>query len=175
MAETRDWNFLRRKALPELPENPTYKQVLEAVRVRFRGQGLDVIALELQKYDDLLAKVEEQKAGINAFIEGLESIVARVLEERFDSGSEDPETTVLGMFFKLERKNEGRVDDETAGAKKLFVAWMKETGREELLSVHAGTLKKIVREHTEDGEEPPPGTKLVPVEKLTRKGRASRS
>ena len=175
MAESRNWNFLRRKALPELPEDPTFAQVLDAIRTRFRGKGLDVIAFELQKYDDLLEKIHEQEAGANAFITGLESVVARILEERFDQGAEDPETTVHGMFFKLDRKNEGRVDEETPGAKKLFVEWMKKTGREELLSVHAGTLKKIVRLHIEDGEEPPPGTKLVPVENLVRKGRAIKS
>jgi hypothetical protein len=150
---------------PVLPEEPTYEDVLQAVRDSVAGYELPALGEVLTGILERKAKAEELMAGIEAEEKGIQSVIIRMLEDRGLTSL----TTKNGMKFALDPQVDAKVPQDQREA---LVKWIEANSMKSLLSVHGQTLSAMCRRRLEAGEELPDGVEMVPRNQLKVSGRA---
>jgi hypothetical protein len=167
MAKGGKWAFLRGQ-LPTLPEDPSYDEVVTAMRSRFRHLSPSET---LNHWNDLLERkdmLNQTLSGINAEIVGVERVMQDHLERLgMDSISIDGVT--------VSRKPEPNVKVEDKAA---LMAWVAEHAPD-MASVHHSTLAAFVkaeisRPRGEDDGPPeiPDGVAVSLYEGIARTGKS---
>lgn len=152
----RDWNFIRER-FPELHEDPTYDEVLQHVRDRYRASSLTELADALEGLEDEREPHDEALAGIDAVYLAIEQVTTEKLVEL---DLESVKTSTGGKFSIDKQIDAVKVDNLA------LVKWIKQHEMDEVLSVHGQTLSAMVRRRVENGEEVPDGVQVKNRDKL---------
>lgn len=153
------WSWLRGKFPKFQAEDADHalriQKAQEAIKLELQEAGLPVDLGQLgERYNkerNLKDKKEDELSDINLKIEALTQMVTTEFDQqhitqfRLDNGA--------SISLKDDAYTQVVDKDEWLG-------WVKETGREHLLSVHYQTMNSLVKEMLEQGVEPPPGLKV---------------
>jgi len=146
-----------RGALPTLPQDETYQARVTEERQKILGtnsvEGANTAYLT-RLYADARArkeKIRDEESAVNLTIEALEQMIVERLQEDGQTGLKLADGASVYM-----------VDDIRPSIKDrgLAVQWVKDTGQEALLTIMPQTLKGMVRNLLENGQELMPGVEV---------------
>jgi hypothetical protein len=150
------YTHLRGK-LPTLPQDESYQSRVTEERQRVLGTADSTganTAYLTRLYADARgrkATIEEELSRVNLTLEALEQMIVERLQE-------DQQTSLKladGASIYLTDDIRPSVKDRDG-----VVAWLKSTGQEALLSVNPQTLKGLVRNLLENGQDLMPGVEV---------------
>lgn len=108
------------------------------------------------KKDQLEASIKE----LNVELEALSQMMIAAMEKE---GTD---------MFRLDSGDSLSIKDEpycSVAEKQTFIAWVKETNQEDLLTVHYQTLSGITKTMLKEGRSAPPGIKVFLKQSITRR------
>lgn len=154
------WTGLRGQ-VPPAPIDESWQQQVNLKKTEFlqtlpqtSDKGREFCRLRDEK--DAL---EEKVKKINVELEALSQLMVSEMEtDRID-------------MLRLSSGDSLSIKDEPYASvedKSKFISWIKESGQEDLLSVHYQTMLAMVKDRLVSGGQPPPGLKLFIKQSITR-------
>ena len=138
-------------SLEKAQEDPSRQEELNAIKASLQGEHIGTISEQYRELYDRKEQLEEEKKKINLqmdariqlLIDHLESVGLNQIR------TEDGGTTLYikdDVYCSTINRHE-------------FLSWVRETGQEELLSVHPSTTNAMSKSRLEAGKPLPPGIK----------------
>ncbi len=138
-----------KSTLERVTEEPSRQEELNKVKVQWRDKSIGEISEEFRRIYDAKEKLKDQLYNVQIELDAMEQLVvdhltAVQLEQiRTTDGS-----TTLYIKDDVYCKQVNRAE---------YLAWIEETGRKDLLSVHPNTMAAMTIERLEKGQPLPPG------------------
>ena len=165
MAKRSTWAFLLdilnpdgSKRYPELPEEPTYDEVLERHREEYQKLDLAGIASQLNVYETEKSKIAQDLSRVDSHITALE----RLMVSRFEA-SEIDKISVGGYTFSSNPEPVVTKSDPAA-----LVAWYTKYMPERLTINHNSLLADVKQALTGEGDLPE-GVTINTFRKISRR------
>ena len=159
-----------KKLYPKVPMEATQfervREVLDASA--FESGSLRVRDLDNSKLKDLYVQARKAKDELEVKLSVVQTQID-ALTLLFTQRMEEEDVTSLtftdGVVLGVSVEPYPTVNDPT-----LFYKWIKETGQEELLTLHPSTLAALTKQRLLEGESIPPGVEVWMKDKLRPRG-----
>jgi hypothetical protein len=152
------WSGLRKTA-PAAPVDESFQSRVNQEAEELRPLSTTEKARLYCKHRDLKDKLEEEIKKLNVCIEALSQLMIKELE------ADGLEQVRLDTGDLITIKDEPYVSVEE---RPTFIAWIRQTGQEDLLTVHYQTMSSMTKKMLQNGENPPPGLRVFLKQSITR-------
>jgi len=160
------WSGLRGD-LPPAPIDSAWQQEVNIVKTEIL-QSIPQTSGKAREYCKLRDEKDRLEAEVKKLNTRLEALSQLMIKEMELEGTD---------LFRLDTGDTLSIKDEpysSVADRTAFLAWIHQTGQDDLLSVHYQTMNSIVKSRLQEGGEQPPGIKVFLKQSITRrKGRGT--
>jgi hypothetical protein len=149
-----------RGELDPAPQDQTWQQRINVKKSKFNGVGLGALGEAYNKKREQKERLEEDLGDVNTELEALSQLMLSKME---DDGLQNVRLADGSTIYINDRPYCQVQSQED------FLRWIRETQREELLSVHYQKMNSLVSELLIEGQPPPPGIKAFLKTSLGRR------
>jgi hypothetical protein len=146
------WAHLK-GVVPEIQtaaESEEAESLERSLRALHAGESLDVLADALTTSRATRDRLNEELGEVNTAIRVIEKLII----EKLDAAGIESVTVGGYKLTPSIEPNFRKVDGER------LRAWVRETGQEDLLTVHSQTLAALAKDYYQEHNEAPPGTEM---------------
>jgi hypothetical protein len=134
--------------LPRFEQPPDYQTKIEEMKNHYQALDASGLAREFGFMRKMKRDLEEQVRDYNVHLEALSQLLVETLE----ASQQQSFKLLTGESVHIHTETYPSVQDKT-----LLMAWIHNSGLEELLSVNFRVMQSLVRERLQQGKELPPG------------------
>jgi hypothetical protein len=149
-----------RGELETFPQDQSWQSRIDQQKFKYNNANLGALGERYNQERERKEKLEKELGEVNTELEALSQLMLSKME---DEGM---------MNVKLADGSTIYINDRPycqVHSQDLFLKWIKETGREDLLSVHYQRMNSLVSELLIEGQPAPPGVKAFLKSSLGRR------